>query len=290
MSIHSWNLRASSVAQKRNATLTILSTLSIAFALSAFGCGTDASGESGTAGKIVSFATRGRGDPTARTFLSGQGWTITLTQAAVAVGGFYFFDGDPAFVHRFPAKQPRERLASLLGVGIAYAHPGHYVAGNAMGEMSVPTSLDLLADTTDLPAGKGFTGRWNSGRWSMPTGAPSGSAAAVLGSHIAFASGSAAKDGTTVYFTVTSDFANISENSSNGQIDGCVLEGGTVTGDGVITATVDMKVWFNLADFTGISEGSADAPTVLAAVDQPYKAFSLGVEQLSAYRFSYEPK
>jgi hypothetical protein len=124
----------------------------------------------------------------------------------------------------------------------------------------------------------------------VPKSAPSGSAASILGSHIATATGSATKDSTMIYFTVNSDYADIAENAANGEIDGCILDGGRVTGDAQITATVDMKVWFNLADFTGIAPGTADAPTVLAATDQPYKAFALGVEQLSAYHFSYASK
>ena len=45
------------------------------------------------------------------------------------------------------ASRPKRRpsLRDALAIREAVAHPGHYVEGEALGEMPLPASIDLLA-------------------------------------------------------------------------------------------------------------------------------------------------
>ena len=60
-------------------------------------------------------------------------------------------------------------LGDLL-VPPAYAHPGHYIEGSAMGQMLEATTVDLLGDSLELADGDGVTGLTNSARitWQTP--------------------------------------------------------------------------------------------------------------------------
>jgi hypothetical protein len=154
------------------------------------------------------------------------------------------------------------------------------------------SSVDLFALPADLGVGDGITGTYRSARFVFdPT--PVGPAAAELAGHVAVAEGTAslATDGGTmvVHFKVAADFADVAKSAANGNIDGCTFEQVRVTDSGTVTLTIRPSVWFNLVDFTGVAPGSADAPTELAAGTTPHTAFALGLAQLSAYRFSFEP-
>ncbi|HYQ16699.1 MAG TPA: hypothetical protein VEQ58_13100 [Polyangiaceae bacterium] len=248
-------------------------------------CSSDGSGTTG--GKLVRLHTRVVvSDAAKSTFTSDAGWDVTLTEARVAAGPFYYFDGSPAIVQR---EQPRswQYAARFLGVGVAHAHPGHYLPGNAMGQMLESANVDLLGGSVDLPDGDGVSGFYRSARFSFT--APSGKGRAALEGHVAVAAGKAEKDGEAPrYFHAFADLADIEKQASQGHIDGCVLAETDVEADGTITVTVDPQVWFELVDFTEAEEASADAPAEFPGDSQPQIAFVLGTAQSSAYSFRYD--
>lgn len=259
-----------------------VATLALGLLLAA--CSGDA--QDSTGGKRVVLATRV--EPNAKLaeeFTTGRQWSVKLTSARLAIGGLYYFDGKPAFA-RNERRTPLQRLQNFF-VGTAYAHPQHYVAGNALGEMTEPSSVDLFRGA-DLADGNGVTGTYRSGRLVLPEKIV-GPAADGLAGHVATASGVATKDGQTVYFDVSADLVDIQESSPLAEVDGCVFDAVDVTGDGTVTLTVTPAVWFNLVDFAAVEGGTEEAPTEIVRGDLAHKAFALGVVQLSAYHFEYRP-
>ncbi|HEX2671065.1 MAG TPA: hypothetical protein VHM25_09355 [Polyangiaceae bacterium] len=256
-------------------------------ALSLAACSSD--GKDTTGGKRIVLATHV--EPSAQIaeeFTTGTKWNVRLDSARLAIGGLYYFDGKPALIAQsaLPRRTPLERLQNFF-IGTAYAHPQHYVAGNALGEMVDASSVNLF-EPADLADGDGVTGTFRSGRIVLPERVV-GPAAKDLAGHVATASGVATQRQKTVYFKVSADLSDIQATSPKAEIDGCVFDEIDVTADGTVTLTVTPRIWFNLVDFSAIEPGTEDAPTEIVRGDVAHKAFSLGVAQLTAYHFEYTP-
>lgn len=244
------------------------------------------SGSASTTGKRIVLHTSVTSESVTRTtFTTGFGWDVTLTKAAIATAGLYYFDGPPpTAMWKRPTPGIGERLTGLF-VGTAWAHPGHYQAGTALGQVMVarPTTLDLFATPIALADGNGVTGIYRSARFVIPTTAPGD---AVVGGHIAVVEGRATKhDGSTlqpIFFRLVADYADISGSINNGAVDGCVLDETTVTESGSIVVEIKPTIWLNLVDFSKIPPGSETTPTEARS-----DGFSQGVTQLSAYHFTY---
>jgi hypothetical protein len=226
------------------------------------------------------------------TFTTSFGWDVKLDKAAVAVGSLYYFDGEPAFVRLdMPRRSKMVRFARWFGEGVAIAHPGHYQAGDALGQMLVPASYDLFGGPAKLAAGDGVTGTYWSARFTLAE-KPVGAAAAELDGHIAFAEGTAMKTGdagaaTPIHFRIAADFADVARRVVKGEVDGCEFGKTEVEADGTITLTFKPSVWFDLVDFSKVPPGTSDAPTEIPSGDIAQIGFALGLVQLTAYDFGY---
>jgi len=255
-------------------------SLSALAALLVVGC---SDGSDSTTGKRVELHTAVNPDVTTE-FTTGFGWDVKLERAAVASAGFYYFDGPPPTAIRAPHRSSLgERFASLF-VGTAWAHPGHYQAGTALGQVIFPKPLVLdLFDEPTLPDGDGVTGTYRSARFLIAQAAPDSER---LAGHIAVAEGSAVKhDGSSaapVYFRMVADYADITQQVNDGAVDGCVLDEIAVSASGTVTLTIDPAIWLNLVDFSKLDPGAENSRT--EARDD---GFSQGVTQLSAYHFVY---
>jgi len=258
--------------------------VSLGAALSMLGCGD----ENSTHGRRITLHTEIAADPEISSeFTTGRAWRVTLSKAAVSLASLYYFDGVLSMVRSSPPRETNaERFAKLLGIGVAHAHPGHYRAGNAMGQMLDPSNVDLLAGTTTLADGTGVTGFFRSARFTLGD-TPQGAASDALDGHAATAEGVAEKDGAIVFFRVSADYADVAKSVAGGRVDGCGFDPIDVQADGTITVSVKPSVWFFLIDFGDVSPGTADEPTVIAAGSTAQIAFALGVVQSSAYRFRY---
>jgi hypothetical protein len=247
----------------------------------AVACGSDS-----TTGREVLLHTQLRADPAiVGEFVSETGWTIKLDKALLSVGSLYYFDGEPAFVaHELPSLW--KRFAGLAMPSIAHAHPGHYLAGDALGQMITPALGDLLANRNPLPDGNGVSGLYRSARFkfSVP-----GAALGELAGQVARVQGVAKKADQVIYFELSASYEDVARSVSMGEVDGCVFDEQEVAEDGTVTVTVKPQIWFNLVDFSGVAPGTAVAPTRVPAGDTPQLAFALGLVQLSAYRFSFSP-
>ncbi|HEV8551207.1 MAG TPA: hypothetical protein VGQ57_19300 [Polyangiaceae bacterium] len=256
----------------------------LALVLAAHGLGCSAENQK-TAGKRVILRTAMSAAPVATTFTTGFGWDVTLEAAAVALNGLYYFDGTPPTA-RLQAPRPawRDRLTGLF-IGTAWAHPGHYQAGTALGQVMFdePRALDLFSPPGGLPDGDGVTGTYRSARFVLPPAAPRD---AVLEGHLALAIGTATAhdepSGKPVHFKLVADPSDIAQDVNDGAVDGCVFDETNVEGDGTVTFDVKPTVWLNLVDFSKLAPGSEDEPT-----EAHDAGFSQGVAQLSAYHFAF---
>lgn len=267
----------------RVTTLTVLGSLgALAMALCIEACGAD----SETSGRRVVLDTRVELASDAAAFTTGAGWRVTLTRAVISTGAFYYFDGAPPLVQLEP--QPRRQFAlDVLGLGSAVAHPGHYQQGNAVGQMLEPWSVDLLAGPAELPLGDGVTGVYRSARFSFASPVV-GPMASELDAHAALAEGIAERAGEEPRrFRAIADLADIERSAAQGHVDGCEFHELDVEDAGVVTLSVNPKVWFDLVDFSELGPMLDDTPLEFPVGSQPKIAFAQGLAQLSAYEFTY---
>jgi hypothetical protein len=247
-------------------------------------CGADEAG-----GQRIVLSTRLEGISGAESFTTAMGWNVTLSRALISTGPFYYFDGAPPVVRRSRPPSAAARWATAraaLGLGDALAHPGHYEAGDALGQMLQPWSVDLLAGGADLPVGDGVTGLYRSASFSFTT-PPEGPIATELNGHAAIVEGTAAREGRApLRFVATADLADIERSAANGYIDGCLFDELDVQGDGRVTVRLTPRVWFDLVDFSELAP-VGDEPVEFPPDSQPKIAFALGLAQLSAYEFSF---
>ena len=185
----------------------------------------DACTADSTSGKRVILHTRIELESEALTsFDNGLGWHVTLEHAWIATGAFGYFDGVPplqALRTSQEAGSGRLVLERLLGVTVAHAHPGHYQAGTALGEMVEASSVDLLDGTSTLADGDGVTGTYRSARFSFGS-PPVGPFATKLDGHAAVIEGTAELDGEkTRYFRAVADVEELAKVQAGGNIDGC---------------------------------------------------------------------
>lgn len=266
--------------------ISCLSTAGVALSLACIsGCSSDSA--SSTTGKRIVLHTEVSADPIVQSeFTTGFGWDVKLDAAKIAISAFYYFDGPPPTASfKAPRRSLGERLTDYF-VGTAWAHPGHYQSGTALGEaiFSGPIVFDLFStEPEQLSDGDGVTGVYRSARFVMPQQSP---ADPLLAGHLAVAVGQAVKHGDAaaepIYFRLIADYADIAMNVNEGAVDGCVLDETTVTADGTISVEIKPTIWLNLVDFSKLAPGTADSPT-----EARNSGFSQGLTQLSAYHFSY---
>lgn len=255
--------------------------------LAAAGCGSDATTGDATTGKRIALSVAVAADSNVGDKITlASGFDVTLTKAAIALSGVQFFDGAPALA-RAPAPRRKSMWDGWL-IGTAHAHPGHYQAGNAVGEVLVPGSFDLFGATAQLGKGEGVTGVFRSGRVSL-SAAPTGPSAAALGGASVAVEGLAVKGASTLHFRLVAPLSEVEKSLSAGRVEGAPFDERTVTGDVAITLRIKPSVWLSFVDFKDLSGGTADAPVVLGPETAEGVTFAVGVAQLAAYRFSVDP-
>ena len=261
-------------------------------------CSTSSEG-SGTTGKTIQLRTvLVVAQDVTQPMTNALGWEVTLSKAYLSVGALYYFQGDPVISLRTrPRKSPLlQQLGDLLEKP-AYAHPGHYIPGEAMGEMTVSTTVDLLNRATSLASGTGVTGMTSSARftWLAP---PQGPFAQELDGHVVLVEGVAKKGDTTLPFLAKADQADVLDGNQLPEVDGCTfgippgIDGIDMEGDGTVTLTVVPSVWFDQVDFSYVvstDSGVTEAPS--GSVDiggtVAFRGFVRGLKKGTAYLFSY---
>lgn len=248
-----------------------------------------------TSGKRVALSTVVAPGPL--TFVNDEGWSVTVTKAVLSIGPLYYFDGEPiegaTEARLAPPVRRAPGLFEVFGeliVGTAHAHPGHYLEGEARGEVLESTSVDLAVGSTPIADGKGVSGLVRSARFSWatsPTGPLAGELTAGGRSLVAIVVVRAEKDGETRHARFEGTPDDVLDADGLPQVDGCVFDEVDLQGDGAVTVTVNPEVWLAGSDFTELTEGAADAPVLVPVGTQPANAFSRGLKKGGAYRFSF---
>jgi len=258
--------------------VTSLSFASVALVVGPIAC-SDGEG-SGTTGRRVALDVQIAASPESKQFTNAKGWSISLTKAAVSTGAFYFYDGEPLFAGGVP--RPSRGL-----VKAAYAHPGHYVAGNAKGEMLTPSSADLLAGAA-LGSGHGVTGMVRSATFAYSTPA-TGPVAAELGASVVVLEGSATKDTETRIFRAEIAADELKDARGDLAIEGCPFATTDMQDDGTVTITIDLPMWMQQVDLTEVPASADGKPVLLSsgiARNQLVRAVKGGL----SYRFAFTPR
>jgi hypothetical protein len=282
------HLLAAARASRRALRIAALSVVTSAGALG-LALGIEACSTGETSGDRVVLDTRVELAPNAQSFTTAMGWDVTLSRILISTGPFYYFDGPPPVVQVVPKlrRTPWPSPLEVLGPSEAFAHPGHYKAGDALGQMLDSWSIDLLAGGADLPAGAGVTGIYRSASFSF-TAPPEGPMADAMESQAAIAEGVAARPGMApLRFVASAQLADIERSAADGYIDGCQFEEVDIEQGGRVVVRVNPKVWFDLVDFAELGPAANDTPVPFPQDSQPKLAFALGLAQLSAYEFSF---
>jgi hypothetical protein len=286
--IHSRSSKAAARASRRALSITALSLVSSAGALG-LALSIEACSAGTTSGDRVVLDTRVELAPNAQRFTTAMGWDVTLSRILISTGPFYYFDGPPPVVQVAPELRRRRWPSPLeaLGLSEAFAHPGHYKAGDALGQMLDSWSIDLLAGGADLPAGAGVTGVYRSASFSF-TAPPRGPMASAMESQAAIAEGVAERPGMEpLRFVASAELADIERSAADGYIDGCLFDEVDIEQGGRVLVRVNPKVWFDLVDFAELAPAANDTAVQFPHDSQPKLAFALGLAQLSAYEFSF---
>lgn len=257
-------------------------------ALAALGPGacSESSGDT-TGGKRIALKTKVSAGPEATApFANARGWTINLTKATLSTGAFYYYEGAPIFSRSEPPKMtPRRVFAGLFGVRTAHAHPGHYVAGEARGQMTQSHSVDLRAGEGALPEGEGVTGVTRSATFSFSAPAV-GPMAPELGAHVIVLEGTATKGAETRVFRAEIDPPDVLHDDQL-IVEGCAFDEADIQADGTVTVNVKLPLWFDQVDFAELAPSPDGKPVLMEGATVARNQLVRGVKVGSAYAFSY---
>lgn len=281
----------SALASKRIFRRTALTSGCVALlGVAHLGLGLASGCNDSTTGSRVVFETRVTSDLiAAQPFDNAHGWSVTVDQAIVGIGSLAYVEGAPVALHRPPT--PGVAPAhGWLEIPAAHAHPGHYVEGTVLGEMTVPAAVDLLAGEVSLGETDGITGTARSARFVFADPAAA-SISGAMGDAVAIVSGVARKDGEIDRpFRAVAQAADVLPTGSDiPEVDGCVLDAGSVSGDGTVILTIRATLWLDQIDFGDLPEPVGGEAVELTPGEPPHNAFARGLKKAIAYHFEFVP-
>ncbi|HEX8538406.1 MAG TPA: hypothetical protein VF664_13140 [Cystobacter sp.] len=185
-----------------------------------------------------------------------RGWTVSPEALHVSVGPVRFYEGHVLLSHRSPRFDP----FLLLG-GTAWAHPGHYLPGDAMAEVLSTTVVDLLAASpTVLGEANAVTGDYGSMELTL--------AVRIRGT-------ATHADGRRVRFDAAMELSK--------PIEGIRFERVLAQEVGRVRIAVDLNTWLGRIDFATVSPADAEGVSTFPTGSQAMNALVRGVEDTSAY-------
>lgn len=228
-------------------------------------CACSDSGETGGA----RFQLTPRMEIESRTTTTRSGWNVELQKAQIAIAELHFFTGEPLGASNRLGPRKTSALASLwqradtvFGVANAQAHPGHYVEGDALGEMLTPITVDLLAGSTPLAAAEATSGLYRSARFTFAS-PPSGTLATEMGDASLVLEGTATKEPEVRRFRFRMAGSELFNASQKPELEGCRFEEVQIDAKGAVVITAHPSIWFAAADFTELAvngDGVVDVP------------------------------
>jgi hypothetical protein len=265
-------------------TLAVIS-LSLAGGAAASGCGS----QDTTAGTRVTLGTQvTAAHPPGAPFENGVGWKLTIHSAWLSVGDLYYFDGAPITASLAPPARAPHRSHGWLGIREAHAHPGHYVEGNALGQMLSPRTVDLMAPISDLAAAEAVSGTYRSARFAFAS-PPEGPLAAALAGHVLVVEGTGTKGELTRVFRGALDEADVLDAAQLPEVEGCIFDEAPVEADGTVMLEVDLRLMLDQLELDELPESDDGEPVDLTRDGKAFNALSRGAKKGAVYRFSYVP-
>lgn len=220
------------------------------------------------------------------TFENAMGWSLALDKIVVSMGPIYYFDGAPIESVGLVRPERTSPLRGLFETRSAYAHPGHYKPGTALGEMLEASSFDLALGPADLADADAVTGTYRSATFSYGD-PPAGPLALDLGANVLLIEGIATKATASKVFRLTATRADALDAEGEPRIEGCTFEELDVEEDGKVTVTIDPEVWFDQAEFDTVPDSTDGEPVDVPADDRARNAFLRGIKKSTAIRFAY---
>ncbi|WP_338872858.1 hypothetical protein [Myxococcus stipitatus] len=205
-----------------------------------------------------------------------RGWKVTLDTAHVSLGPVRFFEGRVLLSSR----PSRLNLYSLIG-GTAHAHPGHYIPGDALGELLETHTVNLLGGVMTLGTASAVTGEYGSLELTLPAPTSATDARGVLKGHAVRLTGTAAHvDKGQVRFDVEVDLPK--------PVAGVRFEKSLGKEAGRVRISVDLRKWMDRIDFATATDPDADGTYTFPADSQARNALLRGVEDTTAYVVTWE--
>lgn len=243
-----------------------LVTLALAAALallSAVHCGDDSTGRQRVGFPVFARGVRAASD-------NALGWRVQLDQAAVALGPMRWFEGEPLF----------GQLRRVF-LGVAWAHPGHYVPGGALADTSTRAVVDLLRpDAVRVAAAAGVSGEVRSAHLELHPATPAlgPDADALRGGSLSLR-GSATRGDTVVRFEAAPRLdLNLEGIPARATLDGT---------PGRFEVAVDLGALLERVDFAALPRDPAAAAVAFPAESQPSNALYRGAASGASWRFTW---
>jgi hypothetical protein len=191
------------------------------------------------------------------------GWTVSALEGSMSLTELRFFEGRVLVAQR--SWNPVDLLIST-----AHAHPGHYVPGEARGELLAARELDLSGrDVLAWDTANGVTGSY-------------GSAKLTFGASGVRVRGTATKGATTVRF-------DTGALSLTKPLEGIRFEHEMTTAPGTVRLEVDLGVLLSRIEFDkALTAPNAAGVVVFDPSSAAFNGFDRGVTDSSSYRFTWK--
>lgn len=208
-------------------------------------------------------------------FDSAVGWHVVLDQAVVAIGPVRWYEGAPLFGLNL--------FERMMGVRIACAHPGHYVAGEALADITSQRAIDLLSpNATPLETANGVSGAAQSATLGLHApGSSLGPAGSMLGTNTLHIRGTASRNGTSIRFQGGIPL--------NVDVRGIPARGTLAGSSGTWEISVDLAEWLDRADFSTLVPTTDGSPAEILPTEQVGNALYRGTTSAAGYLFSSAP-
>lgn len=187
-----------------------------------------------------------------------HGWSVVLDEGTAKIGPVQFFEGEVLLSRRFSPWN--------LIVPVAVAHPGHYIAGESMGEWLGTAEVNLLAAPAELGVVEAVTGQYGSMRLTLSS------------VHL---KGVATKNADSISFEAFLELLT--------PLEGVRAEAEVTPSPIVARLSVDVAKWMHRVDFETAVDANEDGTFTFEPQTQAHNALMRAVANTGAYTVVFAP-
>lgn len=187
-----------------------------------------------------------------------HGWNIVLDLAQAKVGPVQFFEGEVLLSRRFAPWN--------LIVPVAVAHPGHYIAGESMGEWLGSAEVNLLAPPVEVGVVEAVTGQYGSMQLTLSS------------LHL---KGVATRDSESIPFDAHLELFP--------PLEGVRAEADVTPAPVVARLTIDVAKWLQRVGFETAVDANTDGTFTFEQKTQAHNALTRAVANTGAYTVVFAP-